>query len=111
MQNTQIIRKINTILKVKSSEESILFKLPYWESLKLRYNLDVMHIKKNICENPLRASFNIDGKIKDTYRATQDLKDMNVGKELWLHHNSSNYTMTLVIICQKKEKEKNFVQF
>jgi hypothetical protein len=26
------------------------FELPYWKNLLVRYNLDVMHIKKNICE-------------------------------------------------------------
>ena len=30
-----------------------LWRLPYWQHLKLPHNLDVMHIEKNICENIL----------------------------------------------------------
>ena len=32
-------------------KKSIFFELPYWESLLVRHNLDVMHIEKNICES------------------------------------------------------------
>jgi hypothetical protein len=32
-------------------KKSIFFELPYWSSLKLRHNFDVMHIEKNICES------------------------------------------------------------
>ena len=33
------------------SKKSIFFKLPYWRTLLLRYNLDVMHIEKNVCDS------------------------------------------------------------
>ncbi|CAN4075780.1 unnamed protein product [Withania somnifera] len=65
---------------------SILFELPYRKSLKLRHNLDVMHIKKNICESILAMLLSIEGKTKDTYKARQDLKDMNIRtmkKKFW----------------------------
>ncbi|XP_059289915.1 uncharacterized protein LOC132043450 isoform X2 [Lycium ferocissimum] len=85
---------------------SILFELPYWKSLKLRHNLGVMHIEKSICESILGTLLNIDGKTKDTYKARQDLKDMNIRKELWLQHDGSSCTMPpLVILCQKKRKK------
>jgi hypothetical protein len=35
-----------------------LWKLPYWHKLKVRHNLDVMHIETNICES-LMATFSI----------------------------------------------------
>jgi hypothetical protein len=41
----------NVVLNWK--KRSIFFELPYWSSLKLRHNLDVMHIEKNICESIL----------------------------------------------------------
>ena len=47
---------------------SILFELPYWKSLMLRHNLDVMHIEK-IYVSILGTLLNIDGKTKDTYKA------------------------------------------
>ena len=34
-------------------KQSIFFELPYWDSLLIRHNLDVMHIEKNICESIL----------------------------------------------------------
>jgi hypothetical protein len=36
--------------------------LPYWSSLKLAHNLDVMHIEKNICENLIGTLLKIVGK-------------------------------------------------
>ncbi|XP_071679830.1 uncharacterized protein [Lolium perenne] len=49
------------------SRRSCLWDLPYWEDLKLRHNLDVMHIEKNICDNLLGTFMNIQGKTKDTF--------------------------------------------
>ncbi|XP_057998652.1 uncharacterized protein LOC110631536 [Hevea brasiliensis] len=47
------------------NKKSIFFDLPYWWTLLLRHNLDVMHIKKNICDNILGTIMNIKGKTKD----------------------------------------------
>jgi hypothetical protein len=44
------------------------FNFPYWSTLKLRHNLDVMHIEKNICDSVLGTSLNIDGKTNDTFK-------------------------------------------
>jgi hypothetical protein len=41
-----------------------LWKLPYWPTLKLRHNLDVIHIEKNICEYLIGTILNIPGKTK-----------------------------------------------
>jgi hypothetical protein len=50
--------------------------------LKLKHNLNVMHIEKNICENLIETILNINGKTKDTLKARRDLKDMGIKKEL-----------------------------
>ncbi|KAK1613857.1 hypothetical protein QYE76_019374, partial [Lolium multiflorum] len=63
---------------------SILWDLPYWADLKLRYNLDVMHIEKNICDNLLGTFMNIDGKSKDTLNSRLDLEDMGIREALHL---------------------------
>ncbi|XP_050217602.1 uncharacterized protein LOC126668452 [Mercurialis annua] len=52
---------------------SIFFELPYWSSLLLRHNLDVMHIEKNICENVLGTIMSVKGMSKDTFQARLDL--------------------------------------
>ena len=66
------------------TKKSILFELPYWKKLKLRHNLDVMHVEKNICDNTLGTVMGIDGKNKDTEKARMDLEGMKIRKELHL---------------------------
>ena len=46
------------------TKKSIFFELEYWSKLKLRHNLDVMHIEKNICDSIIGTLLNIEGKQK-----------------------------------------------
>ena len=62
-------------------EEEYFFNLPYWSSLLIRDNLDVMHIEKNICEALLGTLLEIAGKTKDTKKAQLDLQDMGIRKD------------------------------
>ena len=78
-----------------------IFNLPYWSTLKLRHNLDVMHIEKNICDNLLSTLLNINGKTKDTLNARHDLYVMGICKDLYLQQNGlftsmphANYTLS-----------------
>ena len=57
-----------------------LYDLPYWSKLKLQYNLDVMHIEKNICENILSTLLNTLKKIMDTVATRLDLEDRGIRK-------------------------------
>ena len=66
-------------------EESIFWELPYWISLLLRHNLDVIYIKKNICDSLLGTILNIDRKSKDTDKARIDLQNMGLRMELHLY--------------------------
>jgi hypothetical protein len=59
-----------------------LWKLPYWYKFKVRHNLDVMHIEKNICESLIETILNIPEKTKDTIKSRLDLKDLAIKKEL-----------------------------
>ncbi|XP_075077028.1 uncharacterized protein LOC142163788 [Nicotiana tabacum] len=43
-------------------KRSIFFELPYWETNKLRHNLDLMHNEKNICDSILGTLLEIDEK-------------------------------------------------
>ncbi|XP_074328065.1 uncharacterized protein LOC141665977 [Apium graveolens] len=63
-------------------KKSIFFELPYWSSNMVRHNLDVMHIKKNICDKILGTLLNIGGKTKDHLNARQDLEEMGIKKDL-----------------------------
>ncbi|XP_042939624.1 uncharacterized protein LOC122274674 [Carya illinoinensis] len=77
------------------TKQSIFFQLPYWSTLSLRHNLDVMHIEKNICDNVLGTLMNIEGKNKDTANACRDLMELGLRKELHLQLVGSGYSMVL----------------
>jgi hypothetical protein len=64
------------------SQRVCLWDLPYWSSLKLAHNLDVMHIEKNICENLIGTLLKIVGKTKDTINARVDLEEIGVRSNL-----------------------------
>ncbi|XP_057250770.1 uncharacterized protein LOC130591463 [Beta vulgaris subsp. vulgaris] len=59
------------------NKKSIFFELPYWKTLLLRYNLDVMHIEKNICDIILGTIMNIKGQTKDTANSRFDMKGLD----------------------------------
>nr|XP_025886735.1 uncharacterized protein LOC112941461 [Solanum lycopersicum] len=63
-------------------KKSIFFELPYWATNKLRHNLDVMHIEKNICDSVLGTLLDILGKSKDHISSRYDLYEMGICKEL-----------------------------
>ncbi|XP_021831746.1 uncharacterized protein LOC110771708 [Prunus avium] len=59
-------------------KHSIFFQLPYWKTLLVRHNLDVMHIEKNVFENVIGTMMSIDGKTKDSLNAHLDLQEMGI---------------------------------
>lgn len=88
-----------------------LWDLPYWPSLKLRHNLDVMHIEKNICENLLGTLLGIHGKSKDNVNARLDLADLNIKPELQLQPNGDDYHMPEARYTLSREKKIKFCKF
>ena len=46
--------------------------------MKLRHNIDVMHIKKNVIDNIMGTLLDLEGKTNDTYKAHLDLKAMGI---------------------------------
>lgn len=78
-------------------KKSIFWELPYWRTLKIRHNLDVMHIEKNICDNILGTLLSIDGKNKDTDKARLDLEKIKIRKNLhlWMHIFEASCTIFL----------------
>ncbi|XP_050121430.1 uncharacterized protein LOC126599134 [Malus sylvestris] len=71
------------------TRKSIFFELEYWSKLKIRHNLDVMHIEKNIFDYLIGTLLNT-GKSKDTLKARMDLQDMNIRESLHLKLNARN---------------------
>jgi Transposase family tnp2/Domain of unknown function (DUF4218) len=54
-------------------KKSIFWRLPYWSSLLIRNNIDMMHLEKNFTENCVYMLLNILSKTKDNAKARQDL--------------------------------------
>ncbi|CAM8922407.1 unnamed protein product [Rhodiola kirilowii] len=65
------------------THRSIFFDLPYWKYLRHPYSLDVMHIEKNVFDNIIGTVLGIDGKMKDTLKAREGLKQRGVRENLW----------------------------
>lgn len=117
MQLTKVreVRFSKALKKRKRTEEelnwtknSIFFELPYWSTLKVRHNLDVMHIEKNICENILGTLLNIEGKTKDTVNSRKDLAMMKVKRDLHLQPRGQSYVMPHACYTLTKKERVEF---
>jgi hypothetical protein len=64
-------------------KQSIFLELPCWKDLDVLHSIDVMHVKKNVCESLLGTLLNIDGKTRDHGRARANVKKMGIRPELW----------------------------
>lgn len=93
------------------TKKSIFFELPYWSKLKLRHNLDVMHIEKNIFDNVIGTLLGIDGKTKDTEKARLDLADMNIRKELHLKYDGNKWLKPPAAYTMTTNERKEFCVF
>ncbi|CAA7034547.1 unnamed protein product [Microthlaspi erraticum] len=62
-------------------KKSIFFKLPYWEELPVRHNLDVMHIERNVAASIVSTLLHC-GKSKDGLQARKDLEELGIRKDL-----------------------------
>ncbi|XP_035546617.1 uncharacterized protein LOC118348652 [Juglans regia] len=90
------------------TKKSIFFDLPYWLDLRLKHNLDVMHIEKNICDNVLGTLLNIEGKTKDSANARRDLENIGIRKELHLVHDGDRISMSLACYMLNLNERRNF---
>ncbi|XP_022883541.1 uncharacterized protein LOC111400360 [Olea europaea var. sylvestris] len=87
-------------------KKSIFFELPYWETLFLRHNLDVMHIEKNVFESILGTILHVKGKSKDGLNSRKDLINMGIRKDLHPELKGNTcYLPAASYMLSKKEKE------
>ncbi|XP_060182239.1 uncharacterized protein LOC132611897 [Lycium barbarum] len=91
-------------------KRSIFFKLPYWAHNKLRHNLDVMHIEKNICDSLLGTLLDVPRKSKDHVNSRYDLHEMGIRKELQPLKDDKNGKIHLAKACffMKPEEKRLF---
>ncbi|XP_066334498.1 uncharacterized protein [Miscanthus floridulus] len=88
-----------------------LWRLPYWQHLKLPHNLDMMHIEKNICENILGTLLNVQGKTKDTTNARLDLYDMGIRPEFHLQQHGNSVIAPPAPYVLGKDQKIAFCKF
>jgi hypothetical protein len=100
-------RKGEPVWHVKAS----MYDLPYWSKMKLQYNLDVMHIEKNICESILATLLSNHKKSKDTVAARLDLEDRGIRKELHLVQDGDSFTKPRACYVLSPEAKTKFLEF
>ncbi|KAF5459572.1 hypothetical protein F2P56_019511 [Juglans regia] len=93
------------------TKRSIFFNLPYWSTLKLRHNLDVMHIEKNICDNILGTFMNIPGKTKDNINSRRTLSNLGIRNELHLIQDGQRCTMPHACFTLYGDERKSFCEW
>ena len=70
-------------------KKSIFYELPYWATIELKHNLDVMHIEKNVCDSLLGTLLGDPHKSKDTDNARRDLAKLGIRHELHLFEDGN----------------------
>ncbi|GJV28633.1 hypothetical protein Tco_1385081 [Tanacetum coccineum] len=104
-------RPRDPIVERNWSKRSIFYKLPYWSSLPLKHNLDVMHIEKNVLESIL-GTLLMNDKSKDTNKARQDLEQLNIRPELWLSKKGNGkFIKPHPVYSFTPEKRQKFCEF
>ena len=93
------------------THKSMLFELPYWSKLKLRHNLDVMHIEKNVFDTLVRTILNIERKTKDTMEARLDLERMGIRSSLWMKRVGSTLKKGPLLFTIQPNGKKEFFNF
>jgi len=86
-------------------KRSILFDLLYWSDLDVRHCIDLMHVKKNVCDSVIGTLLNIQGKTKDGLNTHQDPVEMGIRDQL--HPRFDGKKIYLPPACHtlsKKEK-------
>lgn len=69
----------------------------------LCYNLDVMHIEKNVCDNIIDTLLDTESKTKDSLNASHDLKKMGIKKDL--HPTIKNEKWSYSVACYILSKD------
>ncbi|KAL0339268.1 UNVERIFIED_CONTAM: hypothetical protein Sangu_1448900 [Sesamum angustifolium] len=79
---------------------------PYLSTLLIRYNLDVMHIEKNIFDNIFNIIMDIKENTKDNINACRDLKIICNHCELELDERRPNVMPKAVYTLGKEQKKR-----
>ncbi|KAL0300398.1 UNVERIFIED_CONTAM: hypothetical protein Sangu_3123300 [Sesamum angustifolium] len=90
----------------KWMNKRIFWYLPYWSTLLIRHNLNVMHIEKNVFDNIFNTIIDIKGKTKDNVNACRDLKIICNRSELELDERRPIVMPKAVCTLGKEQKRR-----
>ncbi|CAM8965643.1 unnamed protein product [Rhodiola kirilowii] len=87
-------------------KRSIFWDLLYWTSFDVRHCIDVMHVKKNICDSVIGTLLNVHGKMKDGIKVRLDMVDMNIRTQLVPEtQGQRTYLLPACTTLSRSEKE------
>ncbi|XP_009782279.1 uncharacterized protein [Nicotiana sylvestris] len=92
-------------------KKSIFFELPYWKSLMLRHNLDMMHIERNVSDNIILTVMNMVGKTKDTLKSRYDLMDLGIRQRLHPIEDGNNILLPVACYALSAEEKLKVCSF
>ncbi|KAL0355354.1 UNVERIFIED_CONTAM: hypothetical protein Sradi_3982300 [Sesamum radiatum] len=93
-------------IEYKWTKKSIFWELEYWSTHLIRYNLDVMHIEKNVFDNIFNTVMDIKGKTKDNLNARKDLKIICNRPELEVDERRPNVMPKAVYTLTREQKRR-----
>ncbi|KAI5321214.1 hypothetical protein L3X38_030285 [Prunus dulcis] len=105
------VNRIRPSTHMNWTHKPMFFELPYWSKLKLRHNLDVMHVEKNVFDTLVGTILDIEGKTKDTIKARLDLERMGIRRGLWMNRDSDKARRDLAFLSLKPNDKKEFLKF
>ncbi|CAL2237470.1 unnamed protein product [Prunus armeniaca] len=105
------VSRIRPSTHMNWTHKPMFFELPYWSKLKLRHNLDVMHVEKNVFDTLVGTILDIEGKTKDTIKARLDLERMGIRRSLWMNRDNDKARRDLAFFSMKPNDKKEFLKF
>ncbi|CAL8083310.1 unnamed protein product [Prunus armeniaca] len=105
------VSRIRPSTHMNWTHKPMFFELPYWSKLKLRHNLDVMHVEKNVFDTLVGTILDIEDKTKDTIKACLDLERMGIRRGLWMNKDSDKARRDLEFFSMKPNDNKEFLKF
>jgi hypothetical protein len=119
----EMVKNVHVILSkqkrtVKNNEEddmwkkqSIFWEVPYGKDLDIHHSIEVMHVKKNVCESLVGTLLNTNGKTRDHGHAHADLMKTGIMQELWLDDFVKGTELPTSCITLSKNEKKEFCEF
>ena len=71
------------------THSSPFYELPYWKTLRLRHDIDVMLTEKNVFDNIFYTMLDDKKKSKDILKSRYDCKELGVHRDLWIRDDGT----------------------